>query len=420
MAILKPECYNQKYIIMDKENYDIWFENIKIDQYPKTSLPSETEVLIIGGGIAGITSAYLLAKAGKKVVLLEKKKIGNYVTSATTGFLTTTIDTEPQILIGRFGKKNATLILESQKDAINNIEQIIKSENIECEFSRCTNYIYANDSKEEEKLKKIAEAYSSLGILANYKKDDKLKLNTLGYIEMPGHAKFHVIKYIMGLAKAATKYGAIIAEDTEVLSVKDKNNYVDVEIAGAIIKTKNVVSAVYKPFKNPKYLAKLSKIYVEYVIEYQLQKDKYIEGTYEDTRLPYNYFRIDKKDSYDRLLIGGADSLVSLKIDKEINRQVMQKYSKLLFGTNLLKEVRHWTGTMVETADGLAYIGNSLQKNIFYIFGFSGNGMTYSYIAGKILLDKLLQKDNPYSKIYHVDRQFSWFKIIFLKLFTNY
>lgn len=399
---------------MPEENYDIWFEGVEKISCPKTELPKETEIIIVGGGMAGITSAYLLAKAGKKVLLLEKGKIGGYVTSATTAFLTFTIDTEPLSLIKKFGKENARLILESHKVAIDEIEKIIKSENIDCDFERCTNYIYANDKGEEKYLSSLLDGYNQLGIEATFKKDGKLKFNDFGYVEMPNHGKFHALKYQYAIAKLAVKYGAIISEDTEVLSIKDEKDSVEVEVKDiGTIFAKKAVSAVYRPFKAPKHLAHLTNMYVEYVLEYKLPKDIFTAGTYEDTREPYNYFRIDKKSDHDRLIIGGADNLMVLKLNREVNHAIMQKYTKSLFNTALIQEVRHWSGSMLETNDGLAFIGETKGGNIFYIFGFSGNGMTYSYIAGKILLDHIISTENPYAKVFHVDRKISFWKNLF-------
>lgn len=397
-----------------EENYDIWFEGIKSEGYPRTTLPKETEFLIIGGGIAGITCAYLLSKAGKKVVVIEKAKLGGYVTSATTAFLTYTIDTEPQDLIKKFGEEDAKLILESHKVAVDEVEKIVRSEKIDCDFERCTNYIYANNTKEEKYLEKLAEGYKKLNVEANFIKEGGLQFNNFGYIEMPNHAKFHVMKYLNAIAKIAVENGAIICEETEVLSAIDSKNGVEVEIKDVgTIKASKVVSAVYKPFKAPEHLKHLANMYVEYVLEYKLPKDKFISGTYEDTRSPYNYFRIDKKTDHDRLIIGGADHLSAIKLDHEVNHKLMQDYTKELFKETTLEEVRHWSGSMLETNDGLAFIGETKGGNIFYIFGFSGNGMTYSYIAGKILLDKVLGKENPYSNIYNVDRKISWWKNLF-------
>jgi glycine/D-amino acid oxidase-like deaminating enzyme len=399
---------------MSNEDYEVWLEGIERANYPRGVLPSETEVLIVGGGITGITAAYLLAKQGKKVVLLEKRKLGEWVTDCTTGFLTQLIDTGPDKLIKLFGIEKARLILASHSEAINNIEKIIKSENIECEFKRCANYLYANTSGEEKDFPKIAEAFKKLGVKAEYKKDNTLKFSKFGYIELADEAKFHVMKYLTALAKLAKNYGAVIVENTEVLSLDDKKDFVVIEIKDAgTIKAEKVFSATYLPFKEPSQFASRYNMYRSYVVEYKLPAGAFLESTYQDNLLPYHYFRIDGRDGYDRLLLGGADHIEAIEISHDINYQVIKKYTEKLFAGYKYEEVRHWSGLILNSVDGLPYIGELKNGNIFYAFAFSGNGMTYSYIAGKIFLDQLTAQANPYSKIYDADRKISWWANIF-------
>jgi glycine/D-amino acid oxidase-like deaminating enzyme len=399
---------------MLNENYGIWLENTERTNYPRGILPENTEVLIVGGGITGITSAYLLAKEGKRVVLLEKKKIGEGVTYCTTGFLTQAIDTDPTRLIKLFGVEKAKLILASHTKTIDDIEKIISSEKIECEFKRCINYIYANNHEEERGLLKMIDAFKILGIKAEYKKDNALKFAEFGYIEMPSQAKFHVIKYMTALAKLAKDYGAAISEDTEVLNLESKNGFVVVKTKDAgIILAKEVLSATYVPFGELPYLSHRCNMYRTYVIEYKLPAGAFAEGTYQDNIIPYHYFRVDSQDGYDRMIIGGADHLDVLKINHEINYRLVKDYAEKLLTGYKYEEIRHWSGLILNSIDGLAYLGESKGANIFYAFAFSGNGMTYSHLAGTILLDKLMSRANVYSEIYDTGRKISWRANIF-------
>ncbi len=399
---------------MEKENYEIWLEGVDRALYPRTVLPSGTEVLIVGGGITGITSAYLLSKAGKKPILLEKRKLGEYVTDCTTGFLSQIVDLAPDQLIKRFGLKNSKLILESHQKAIDDIEKIINLEKIDCEFERCSSFIYVNNKSEESALIKKADQYAQLGVNATYKKDNTLKFNEYGYIEIINQAKFNAIKYIFSLAKIAVENGAIIAEDTKVLNLTDKKDAVLVEVENVgIINAKKVLSATYIPFGKIGYLEHKYGMYRSYVIEYKIPSGSFTYGTYQDTLEPYHYFRIDKENDFDRLIIGGNDNLEIIKLDHEIGANIVRNYTKVLFGNSDFREVRHWSGLISEPSDGLACIGETKGGNIFYAFGFSGNGLTYSYIVGKMFLDILLGQNNLYSKIYSPDNKLSWWKKIF-------
>lgn len=399
---------------MADEDYGIWLENTARADYPRGALPVETEILIVGGGITGITGAYLLAKEGRQVVLLEKKKLGEWVTVCTTGFLTQVIDINPVKLIKIFGVEKARLILTSHSEAVDGIEQIIKTENIECEFKRCPNYIYANSKNEEKHLQKMTEAFVILGVMAEYKKDNALKFTQFGYIEIPNQAKFHALKYVTALARIAKNFGAVIAENTEVLSLNDKKDFVNVEVKDAgTIKAKKVFAATYAPFGEPPSLSHRCNMYRSYVIEYKLTEGAPAEATYQDNLEPYHYFRVDGREGYDRLIIGGADHLDVLDLDHEINSSVVRKYTKKLFAQCKCEEIRHWSGSILNSIDGLAFIGETKGGNIFYAFSFSGTGLTYSYIAGKIFADQLNARNNDYSKIYDTDRKISWRAIIF-------
>jgi len=399
---------------MTNDNYEIWLEGIERVKYPRSILPDEIETLIVGGGITGITCAYLLAKKGRRAVLLEKGKLGEWVTYCTTGFLTQVIDTDPTKLIKFFGKEKARLILASHLEAIDNIENIIKSEMIECEFERCNNYIYANTKREEKKLIKMTEAFKKLNVKCEYVKDGNLKFSKFGYIEMPNQAKFHVMKYLTSLAKIASKNGVIIAEDTEVLNLNDKKDFVEIVVKDVgIIKAKEVFSATHNPFGRPSFLTQKSNIYRTYVLEYKLPSNSLLQSTYEDKLEPYHYFRIDKKDGFDRMIIGGADHLNVIQMDRELNFQAMRKYVKETFEYLPYEEVRHWSGVIAEPIDGIPFVGKLKDSNIFQAFAFSGNGMTYSYIASKIFLDQTTSQINIYSKIYDIKRKIPWRANIF-------
>ena len=398
---------------MLNEDYGIWLDDISRENYPRGILPTETEILIIGGGITGATSAYLLSKKGEKVILLEKGKLGESVTCCTTGFLTQVIDTNPIKLIRLFGQEKASLILKSHFDAINDIENIIKTEKINCDFKRCTNYIYANSSREEKKLLKMTKAFQKLGVNAEYKKDNAIKFSTFGYIEIANQAKFHPIKYINALAKLAKSYGAIISENTKVLNIDNKKEFVTAEIENAgYLKASKVMSATYIPFGKQSFIPNHCNMYRSYVVEYRLPTATITENTYQDNLIPYHYFRIDKEKNNDRILIGGADHMDTIKMNRELNYEAIEKYTEKLF-KNKYQRIQYWSGPILNSVDGLPYIGELKDENIFYAFGFSGNGMTYSYIASKILLDKLTSIKNPYVLTYDINRRIPWWANIF-------
>jgi len=399
---------------MQKEDYGIWLEGYERVKYPRGILPSESDILIIGGGITGISAAYLLSKNNKKVILLEKRKLGEWVTDCTTGFLTQIIDVDLIKIIKLFGKEKAALIMQSHLEAIDDIEMIIKTEKIECEFERCSHYIYANDAGEERDLKKIIEVFNALGLRAEYKKDGALGFSQFGYIEVFNQAKFNAMKYLTALAKLAKKYGAVIAEDTEVLNTEDRGDYVVAEIKDfGKLRVNKVFSACHLPFNKSDKLSSKYNMYRSYVMEYKFPKNVLVKGTYQDNLLPYHYFRVDNREDYDRLVIGGADHLDIIKMDRNLNYQTIRNYIALNFADYNCEEMRYWYGLIMNSVDHLPFMGELAGSNIFYAFGFSGNGLTYSYIAAKIMLDTTKGKRGYYAEIYDINRKISWWAKFF-------
>jgi len=363
-------------------------------------MPPESDIAIIGGGITGITSAYLLALEGKKVVVMEREKVGEGMTAYTTGFLTQIIDIEPVKLIKKFGLEKARLILASHREAIDAIEKIIKEEQIECEFMRCTNYIYANTLKEQNELLQMREALQQLGVPVEYKKDAALVFKNEGYLAIPNQAKFNAPKYVAALAGCAKKYGALIQEGTEV---KDATS----------INAKNILVATYASFNSPPILAGRSSMYRSYILEFRFPIGSLVEGIYQDSLEPYHYFRVDRREEYDRVLLGGADDLEAANTDVEINFEMLRTYATRLFAGQSYEETQHWAGRILNSRDGLAYIGADIESSIYYATAFSGNGLTYSYIASKMFVDQILSRPNPYVPMYALDRKTSWFSRLF-------
>ena len=186
-------------------------------KYPALNRDIRADVVIVGGGIAGITSAYLLAREGKKVVVIEKGSLGeSSMTSYTTAFITYQIDTRLQDLKKIFGTRRADLVWMSGKDAIDAIEKIVKEESIDCEFVRCPMYVFGAKEFNWISIETEARHAQSAGFPVEVKKHaNHLPFHYVGYMSIPNQAKFHPLKYADGLRCAAEKHGALFFEDTE-------------------------------------------------------------------------------------------------------------------------------------------------------------------------------------------------------------
>jgi glycine/D-amino acid oxidase-like deaminating enzyme len=383
-----------------------WDREIDKPHFPALDGDIQADVLIIGGGMAGLLNAYRLSEQGLKVVLAEKGELFSGVTGLTTAFLTQSIDTDTPDLIHMLGEEGAQRVLESHAKAVDLIEEIADKESIECEFVRCSGYMYAESGEDNHILEDEYHALLRLGVDVHLfmAGDADLGFAHAGYVEICSQAKFHPLKFASGLAQVLSDRGVQIFENTEIEEVKAEGETRVARTPHGSISASWIVSATYEPFHEPIQLFFKKGMYVSYVMELEVSPGLIGEGIYEDTDNPYHYFRIDPKGKYDRMIIGGEDNKEIFPVDEEKHFSTLEDYVKKMFPALKYKIVYRWSGPILEPSDGLAFIGSSRDDRVMYAFGFSGNGMTYSAISAMIISDLIAGKDNPYFKLYDASR----------------
>ena len=381
-------------------NQTAW-TNVKKKLYPPLEKDLTVDVCVVGGGLTGIVACYLLARQGKSVAVLEQNEIGSDATAQTTAFITYSLDTDLIDLTSMFGRDNARLIWMSHKDAINQIADIVSQESIDCEFTRCSNIIFARTEKEFGGFKKEFDLASGLGFEAELKQDHNLGFGQAGYLEVLNQAKFHPLKYLYRLAERAELLGAKIFEKSKVNSVESDGTIIT-RTDKATVRSTDVIIATYDPFNQPKETRLKKGMYNSYVFEVEISKGQIREATYEDTDNPYHYFRVDKGDNYDRMLVGGEDHRAEIKMSEDKNFKALEQFLRDIAG-NRYKIVKRWVGPILEPSDGIALIGR-YRDHQYVAAAFSGNGMTYAHIAGQLICDEITNHANPYVRIYDPTR----------------
>ncbi len=372
-------------------------------EYPKLEGNIEADVVIIGGGLAGVWCAYLLSKEGKRVVLIEKDRLGQGKTEYTTAFITYVVDTSLSELTRIFGDTVAMSVWSSGMDAIDLIEEIVQKEKIECDFVRTPLYIYARSGREYDSLFQEHLLAEKFGFDTTLKKKAELGFEHQGVLEVPEQAKYHPIKFLQGLAEAAQKQGAKIFEETEAVEIVGNAPVATLTSDGSIITANSVVIATYDPFNNPAATRLKKGMYISYVCEFEISPNSLKSGLYLDMANPYHYVRVDERGGAWRMIVGGEDHRSVFKVPDEKNFDALRDYVRYTFPWLGSKEVRKWKGGILEPSDGLPLIGR-VAPNKFTATAFSGNGMTYAAISGLIITDLILGRKNPYTKIYNPER----------------
>jgi glycine/D-amino acid oxidase-like deaminating enzyme/nitrite reductase/ring-hydroxylating ferredoxin subunit len=391
-----------------------WQQGVRAEKYPALEANLKVDVVVVGGGITGITTAYLLVKAGKKVALLERGRLGEGATGWTTAFVTYVIDTPLTTLSKRFGLQRAALVWQSGRQAIDELERIITEEKIDCDFMRCPAYIYATDEAGLQKIHEESELARRLGFSVHLG-EEPLGFTTRGHLRIDAQAKFNPLKFITALAAKSQALGLHIFENSPVTDCSHGPTCL-VKTAQAEIRANDMVLATYMPLGDPDALSVRITASQTYILETKIKSGVLPEAIFWDTQTPYHYFRLDPFSGYDRLILGGEDHKTGHRAATPPDSR-LNAYLANLLPAEKPEIVQGWSGEILETIDGLPYIGQAGQHR-YVATGFSGNGMTFGVVSAALISDAILGKPNPFATLYK-PRRFSGL-VGLLGRFRNY
>ena len=392
-------------MVMYLKNYSLWLDYRNSNYYPKLNRNLDVDVLIVGGGITGVSTAYHLVNSKLKVAVVERNKIGEGVSARTTGKLTYMQGDIYSKLASTYSTDVAKSYYNSQKDAIKLVGKIIKDNNIECDFSRQKSFLFANAEKDIEKLKNEKSLLENFG--SNIK-EEKLPLNLKNYysISVSDTAYFHAVKYIKKLASICYSKGIQIYENTNISKMIKHDGYYICYTNGYIIKAKNVVVASHYPFFIFPFLFPLkANVERSYICASLINDNKYLSGInlnknsisfrYHQDNINIFFIYLDESHNL-AYRFNYKDNFNKLKND---NNKINQNIKNI------------WSNTDILTNDYLPYIGK-LNDNLLISTGYNTWGMTNGSIAGKILSDILLNKNNKYEKLFNPKRSMPFINVL--------
>jgi glycine/D-amino acid oxidase-like deaminating enzyme/nitrite reductase/ring-hydroxylating ferredoxin subunit len=369
-----------------------------------------TDVCIVGAGIAGMSTAYLLAREGKAVVVLDDGAIGGGMTARTTAHLTTALDDRYFTIERLHGKEGARLAAASHTAAINAIEAIIKREAIRCQFTRLDGYLFVPPRESTKVLDDELAAVHRAG-LTDVEKVERApweSYDTGPALRFPRQAQFHPLKYLSGLAKAVKANGGRIYTQTHATSIAGGKRARIVATDG-VVTAGSVVVATNTPVNDLIAIHTKQAAYQTYVIGARVPKGSVPRALYWDTPDPYHYIRIEAvgngRAAYDLLIVGGEDHKTGQADDGAKRFAALERWTRRRFPMTKSVEYR-WSGEVMEPVDGIAFIGrNPLDaKNVYVATGDSGNGMTHGTIAGLLITDLILKRKNAWAPLYDPSR----------------
>ncbi len=382
----------------------VWMASSDIAGRPSLTKDVTTDVCIVGAGIAGLTAAYLLAKEGRAVVVLDDGKIGSGETSRTTAHLVNALDDRYFELESLHGEKGARLAAQSHTAAIDRIESIAAQEKIDCEFERLSGYLFVPPGDPVDVLQKELEAVHRAGL-----KDVErvarapLDFDTGPALHFPRQAQFHPLKYLEGIAQAFEKAGGKIFNNTHANEFKDGPTCEIGTDKGKVFAQATVV-ATNTPVNDWVTIHTKQAAYRTFVIGLRVPKGSVAKALYWDTPDPYHYVRLQNMGRHDVLIVGGEDHKTGQADDADERFDRLEAWTRARFPTAGEVEF-HWSGQVMEPVDGLAFIGrNPGNENTYIVTGDSGNGMTHGTIGGLLVCDLIQGRKNDWESLYDPSR----------------
>ena len=372
----------------------IWNKNIKERKRNILDKNISVDILIIGAGITGMTSAYYLKD--KDICVVDSNKVGYGSTLNSTAKINFLQERVYNKIINLRSRKVATSYLNSQLDAINFIKEIIEKNNIDCDFKKVASYLIATKESEVEPLKLEIDFLLENNIDI---KEKKLPFNINYYNSYMSFNTyiFNPIKYLEGLYNLL-KDKIEIYEYTKIIKInKEKDYYICYTDKYKIKANKIVLACHYPYFTLPFLLPFKSTIEKSYIIISKINKD--LKYTFINTNKPtYSCRFYSDKDNIYQISLSESHDISFKQNDKDNFKKVIDKF-------NIKEEniVMKYSNTDIMTLDHIPYIGR-LKDNMYIGTGYNTWGMTNGVLAAKIISDMIIKKENKYIKIFDPNR----------------
>lgn len=381
-----------------------WHDSVNIERFPALDESVKVDVGIVGGGITGITTAYLLSKTNLKVALIEAGELLNGTTGHTTAKITAQHGLIYDEYINHFGEEKTALYYAANNEAKQLIKQIIEQHDIECYFQEQDAYLYTNADDYIKKLENEEKAYEKLDI--DYEMSDQMPLDLplKSVLVMKNQAQFHPLKYLKVLIEKCKENGVQIYENTTASSVEFSKHPTIITTDRKRITCRHVVQATHFPFYDGEGYYP-TRMYADrsYVLAAKMNQP-FPGGMYKNAETPSRSVRSNGSAEEELWIIGGESHKTGQGISTYKHYEALQQFAEQHFEVESF--VYRWSAQDLITLDKLPYIGPVTQKqhSVLVATGFRKWGMTNSTIAAKIFHDMITEKENPYRELYTPSR----------------
>jgi len=377
----------------------VWLD-MPMSRYAPLAEDLTVDVAVIGGGITGLTSAWLLAREGRRVALFERDRLAAGDTARSSAHLTCVSDVPLQEIVGRFGESGARAFWEAATAGIDLIARTVSELAVDCDFRWTPGYLYAAPERQRDTadLRRDAQLAMAMGL-------DAMFLVSVPGVGRPGvrfgrQAVFQPRCYTAALAQSFAMLGGALYEASALEGVEGSPPRL--RINGHTVRCRQVVLATHAPlfdpgFELPASLRERLRVSTTYVVSAQLPAGTHPAALYWDTGTPYDYLRVDNTVGGQLALLGGLDVPAQAPVDEVPKFETL--LARLAARMPGARPTHAWTGDIVHTDDGLPLVG-WLGDGLYLAAGLGGNGLTVGTAAAMMARDAVLGRPHPCAELF--------------------
>lgn len=381
-----------------------WIDTADDTDYPALESDIEVDAVIVGGGITGLTTAYMLKKHGIKTAIIEANRIAKGVSAHTTAKITSQHSLKYYKMINAVGEERTKQYASANQAAIDMIERIVRENNIDCDFKKVPAYVYTQDESYIQKLEHETESALKMGLPAAYTDTLDLPFGISGAMRFDDQAYFHPRKYLLALASVIEGEACRIYENTRAVDIREGDTHTVITDSGRKIKAKYVVQATRYPFFDKPGLY-FARVYPErtYLMGIRIN-GSFPDGMYINAEKPSRTMRFHAGKDAGLMLVGGDSHKTGHGDNLHNHYEIIRDFAKPIF--DIYGIPYRWSAQDYTAMDEIPFAGHMTanRDRIFVATGFDKWGITNGTASAMLITDLIVKGESPWEEVYSPSR----------------